>query len=233
MLAYLISRTSSDLWSLLYPKYCAGCRDALQYTEKVICTNCRIQLPRTNFKAGTGNQIEKHFWGKVEVESAVAFLQFLKGTEVMHLLHELKYRGNQDVGKLLGRMFASEYGNSDFLSEIDYIIPVPLHERKLKIRGFNQCDSICNGISEITKLPVLDSGLKRNRFNETQTSKGRFERFTNTSGLFSVNSTKLEGKRVLLIDDVITTGSTLEACINPLNEIGCSVRVAAMASPLD
>ena len=233
MLASFIARTCSDLWSLLYPQYCAGCKDALQYSEKIICTNCRIQLPRTSFKAGTGNQIEKHFWGKVEVESAVAYLQFLKGTEVMQLLHELKYRGNQEVGELLGRMFASEYESSDFFSEVDYIIPVPLHERKLKIRGFNQCDSICNGISEITKLPVLSRGLKRNRFNETQTSKGRFERFANTAELFSVNSSLLKGKRVLLIDDVITTGSTLEACINPLNEIGCSVRVAAMASPID
>lgn len=117
MLASSVARTCSDLWSLLYPQYCSGCTDAMQYSEKVICANCRVQLPRTSFKAGTGNQIEKHFWGKVKVESAVAYLQFLKGTEVMHLFHELKNRGNQEVGVLLGRMFASEHESSDFFSD--------------------------------------------------------------------------------------------------------------------
>ncbi len=151
----------------------------------------------------------------------------------MNLLHELKYKDNEEVGELLGRMFASEYQSSDFFSTIDYIVPVPLHSKKLKIRGYNQCDSICRGISEITGIQTLTNGLARNRFNATQTSKGRFERFSNTKELFSVNSDVLINSKVLLIDDVITTGSTLEACVIPLLKAGCAVRIAAMASPLD
>lgn len=221
------------LVSLLYPLYCPGCDDALEKNERVICTSCRFKLPRTKFIPGSGNQIEKLFWGKVKLESATSFLQFHKGTEVMNLLHQLKYRGNQEVGEVLGRMFVSEYAKYDFFDTIDSIIPVPLHVTKQRKRGYNQCDSICQGVSDMTNIPFVKGALKRTRANATQTSKGRFERFTNTQDLFVVNDASVAEKHVLLIDDVVTTGSTLEACIHPLIAKNCKVSVACMAAPID
>ncbi|MFK7757931.1 MAG: ComF family protein [Flavobacteriales bacterium] len=231
-LRFLKSRIS-DVLALLYPEYCPGCDDALQSSERVICTRCRFKLPRTKFIPKSGNQIEKLFWGKVNLEAATAFLQFHKGAEVMNLLHELKYKGNQDVGEVLGRMFVSEYKKHDFFETIEAIVPVPLHVTKERKRGYNQCDSICYGISDLTDIHTIRGALKRTRANATQTSKGRFERFTNTKQLFEVNDESIVGKHVLLVDDVVTTGSTLEACIHPLLAKNCKVSVACMAAPID
>ncbi len=222
-----------DLIGLLFPRYCAGCFDALQYHERTICTSCKMTLPYTDYKPQSSNPIEKHFWGKVEVESAVALIQFHKGTAIMNLLHELKYRNNEHVGEILGKLFYNYYEPTDFFTDVDYIIPVPLHEKKLSIRGYNQCSSICRGLNELSGIEVLEDGLKRNRANQTQTKKGRFERFENTQSLFSVLNEKVVGKNVLLIDDVITTGSTLEACVKPLVESNCKVRIGTLAAPVD
>lgn len=233
MLKTKIVRAFNDVVSLLYPEFCPGCFEALEQNENTICTKCRIEIPRTNFIPGESNQIEKHFWGKVKIENAVVFCQFHKNSKVMNLLHELKYKGNQSVGELLGRMFASEYKDMNFFEPISVIIPVPLHKTKLKSRGYNQCHSICKGISEITGISVNLGVLSRAKANESQTRKGRFERYANTKDIFVLNEKKSKSTHVLLVDDVITTGSTIEACARLLVNAGCVVSVAAMASPID
>ncbi len=228
-----LKRSIKDLYSLLYPAFCPGCNDALETNEQVICTTCRVELPRTNFLPATGNQIEKHFWGRVKIEQALAYLQFHKDGSTMHLLHQLKYKGKQEVGEVLGRMFASESIHTGFFSSIEVIVPVPLHISKKRKRGYNQCDSICRGISEITDVPSSFGALRRTTSNTTQTNKSRFGRYENTKGLFVLKEKELAGKHVLLVDDVVTTGSTMEACIHPLISAGCLVSVLALAAPVD
>lgn len=229
----LLKKVSSDFVSLLYPHFCPGCHDVLETNEEIICTTCRVKLPRTGFLPHTENQVEKLFWGKVQVESAVAFLQFHKSSIVKNLMHELKYKGTQEVGEILGRICAAEYLKTDFFNEIDVIVPVPLHPLKLKKRGYNQCDSICDGISQIANIQVYNDGLVRNRANATQTKKSRFDRWKNTKELFSVQRSGLTQKHVLLVDDVVTTGSTLEACAHALLANKNKVSILSLACPID
>jgi len=223
----------SDFMSLLYPNPCPGCHDILESNEEIICTTCRVKLPKTNFLPQTENQIEKLFWGKVNIVKATAFLQFHKSSLVKNLMHELKYRGNEEVGELLGRLCASDYLETDFFNDIDVIIPVPLHVSKQRQRGYNQCSSICRGISELTEIEIKNEGLIRNRANATQTKKSRFARWKNTKDLFSVNGTELRGKHVLLVDDVVTPRSTLESCTKALTDQGNLVSIIAIACPID
>ena len=226
-------RIISDFLALLYPNPCPGCHDILESNEIVICTSCRVKLPKTNFLPNTENQIEKLFWGKVNIEKATAFLQFHKSSIVKNLMHELKYRGNEEVGELLGRLCAAEYLETDFFDEVDIIIPVPLHASKLRKRGYNQCTSISKGISELIKIEVENKGLKRNRASATQTKMSRFARWQNTKNLFSVSPSIVSQKHVLLVDDVVTTGSTLEACAEVLVNNGNRVSIMAIACPID
>ncbi len=231
--AKYLKEAMSDFMALLYPDPCPGCHDILESNEEIICTRCRVQLPKTQFLPHTENQIEKLFWGKANIEKATAFLQFHKSSIVKNLMHELKYRGNEQVGELLGRLCAAEYAGQGFFEGIDLIIPVPLHVSKLRQRGYNQCTSICKGISELTATPVEFNGLIRNRANATQTKKSRFARWQNTKDLFSVNGSHLRGKHVLLVDDVVTTGSTLESCAKTLSAHGNLVSIMAIACPID
>jgi len=180
-----------------------------------------------------GNQIEKLFWGKVPIHSAVAFLQFHKDSLVMNLMHALKYKGKQEVGEVLGKMAAGELRNTEFLNGVDFIVPVPLHTSKFKKRGYNQCSSICKGISELTAIPVLEHALIRTRANPSQTRKSRFDRYKNTDELFITSPELAPNSIILLVDDVVTTGSTLESCVKPLLAEKCEVRVFTLAAPID
>ena len=229
----IVKNSINDFVSLLYPNFCPGCKDVLEAREAVICTSCRVNLPRTQFTHNSENQIEKLFWGKIKLEKASAFLQFHNSSLVKNLLHALKYEGAEDVGEVLGKMFAVEKAETGFFDGIDIIVPVPLHIKRMRERGYNQCSSICLGISKITGIKVAYKGLVRNRATESQTKKTRFERWENTKDLFSVNSKKLSNLHVLLVDDVVTTGSTLEACANALISSGNAVSILAMACPID
>ena len=224
-----------DFVHLLFPEYCPGCSGNLGKNEKLICTGCLLKLPKANLASMKDNPVEKLFWGRIEIERAAAFLQFSKGGMTQRLLHDLKYRGNQDLGEKLGRLMADDFADHGWADDIDEIIPVPLHPRKMKLRGFNQAKCIADGMSEIWEKPVSTGNLIRKIHNPTQTKKSRYARWQNTSNIFEVkNPHEFECKHLVLVDDVVTTGSTIEACAMQLNKIdGVKVSVASVAFPMN
>lgn len=181
--------------------------------EEYICSGCNSLLPRTNLHLEKENEIEKRFWGKVEIERATAFFYYSKGSDYRKILHHLKYRRCKEIGEVMGRYFAKELISTDFFEGIDLIIPVPLHPKRMKARGYNQSEWIAKGISRITLIPLDTKSLKRNANNQTQTRRSVFDRWKNVENIFELtNYQDLEGKHILLIDDVLTTGATLVSC---------------------
>lgn len=220
-----------DLISLFYPRLCAGCNIPLVKGEEVLCLNCLADLPKTNYHLYRDNPVFQMFIGRVNISSATSFCTFDKGGRLQHLLHELKYRGNRAVGLKMGALLGHDLMQNIFYEDIDAVVPVPLHPRKEKKRGFNQCVEICNGLAASMNRPVIIGNLMRDVHTDSQTQKGRFERWENVGGIFSVrNSMLLIDKHILLVDDVVTTGATLEACCEPLLKIpGVRVSIATLA----
>jgi ComF family protein len=190
-----------------------------------------VLIPRTNYHLEEDNPVARLFWGRCKIEKAAAFSFYNRDSRIRKLIHNLKYKGIEAIGFELGKIYGESLGKSDFLSGIDIIIPVPLHPSKERIRGFNQSQIISDGISSATGIPVDRLSLNRITVTGTQTRRSRFERWVNVEGIFSVRDpVLLEGKHILLIDDVITTGSTLESCANELMKSkGVKVSVAALA----
>ena len=220
-----------DFFNLLYPDLCVVCAENLHKNEEHICISCLNSIPKTNYHHIPDNPIEKRFWGKVPIHRATAFFHFQKGSHFQKLLHALKYKGNKEIGQLIGKYAAVDLLESPDFSSIDVIIPVPLHPGKYKLRGYNQSEWIGKGLSEILGKPQDTNTLVRVKENTTQTRKSVFERYENTEGIFKcIDMTALVGKHILLVDDVLTTGSTLEACINGLLSIeGVKVSVFTLA----
>jgi ComF family protein len=222
-----------DFTALFYPNLCVGCERNLYRDEKHLCLNCLTQLPRTNYHQIKENVIEKRFYGRAEIQYASTFLYFEKEIITQKLLHGIKYRGRKELGEQMGALFGSQLVNSHF-NEADMIIPVPLHPNKLRVRGYNQSEWIAKGIAKTMRKPLVNNVLKRIIENPTQTSKGVYERWENTTGIFeSENTDLIENKHLLLVDDVLTTGSTLEACIIPLKKIqGVKISIVALAAAI-
>jgi ComF family protein len=219
----------SDFISLVFPRLCQACGDHLMRNEKVICTGCYISIPRTDFHLSPVNPVSQLFWGRCKLEKASVYSYYTHGSKMQKLIHNMKYRGMREIGFEMGKLYASVLKSSGFTDDIDLLIPVPLHASKQRRRGFNQSDYIALGISEVSGLPVEKSCLKRIAGKGTQTRSSRYDRWTNVKGTFSVeNCNVLIGKHILLIDDVITTGSTIESCANELLSIE-NVRVSAIA----
>lgn len=221
----------SDFINLFYPEVCAACNNALFRGETTICTQCLYHLPKTNFHKLEGNPVEKQFWGKTRIFSATALYYFNKGERVQHLIHRLKYRSEKEVGALAGRILGQDLKDSDRFSSVDAIVPVPLHASKLRIRGFNQSDFLAAGLSEAMKTNFYPDFLIRQKATSTQTRKSRFARFENVDKVFKLNPDyPVLPYHFLLVDDVITTGSTLSACADTLLEIpGSKVSIATIA----
>jgi len=221
----------SDFFNLMYPNLCIVCSENLLKNEHHLCITCLHGIPKTNFHLIHDNPIEKRFWGKVPVFRGTAFFFFQKGSPFQKLLHCLKYKGNKEIGQVLGKYAATDLLDSPDFALVDVIIPVPLHPQKHKIRGYNQSEWIGKGLSEILDKPQDTSTLIRVMENTTQTKKSVFERYENTQGIFDLtDKTTLSGKHVLLVDDVLTTGSTLEACISALLETeGIKISVFTLA----
>lgn len=220
-----------DLINLFFPKTCGGCGGYLVEGESSICTKCLCELGKTNFHKQQDNEAEKLFWGKVHIEHATAYCRFCKGGVSQQLLHNLKYKGRKELGIEMGLIMAEEIKGHP-IADVDCIIPVPLHPAKLKNRGYNQAEMIAQGISRKLGIPVEGASLVRTRKNETQTHKNINERYLNSQGLFTLSPTagNLSGKRILLVDDVITTGATLESCARELLKIdGTTVNCIAFA----
>jgi ComF family protein len=226
-------RYLSDLWddfiSLLFPRLCYACGDHLLRNEYLICTGCFVGIPRTNYHLEPDNPVSQLFWGRCLIEKAAAFSFYNRGSRIAKLIHNLKYKGIEELGSELGKIYGSSLKSSGFLSDLDLIIPVPLHPSKKRTRGFNQSELISDGISEVTGIPVMADLFIRKSYSVTQTRRSRYERWTNVEGIFHVvDKEELIGRHVLLVDDVITTGSTIESCTNELLKIE-GVRVSAVA----
>ncbi|MDP4240233.1 MAG: ComF family protein [Bacteroidota bacterium] len=208
-----------DFINLMFPDLCVVCGCVLQKNEHQLCLSCLHDIPKTNYHLMVDNPIEKRFWGKIPVYRATSYFFFQKGSSFQKLLHILKYQGNKEIGELMGRYAAIDLLDSPDFTSIDLIIPVPLHPKKYKSRGYNQSEWIGKGMCTILNKPLDTSTLIRIRENATQTKKSVFERYENTEGIFAINDKMiLEGKHILLVDDVLTTGSTLEACARALLE---------------
>jgi ComF family protein len=213
-----------DLWddflSLLFPRLCHGCGNHLLRNERLICTECYVMIPRTNYHLKTDNPVARLFWGRCLIERAASFSFYSKDSRIRRLIHQLKYKGAKEVGIELGRIYARSLLTSGFFEGIDLIIPVPLHPSKMRKRGFNQSEYISAGISEVSGLPVDTFSLIRSKMSVTQTRKSRYSRWTNVDGIFMVRyPEKLISRHILLVDDVITTGSTLESCANEILKV--------------
>jgi ComF family protein len=215
---------------LVFPRYCAACGNALYRNEDVLCMGCHADLPRTGFHLDPENEVAQIFWGRVPVVNATSFIYFVKGSKYQQILHELKYNGQKKIGPVMGQMFGSELKNTPF-STADIIIPVPLHPSKLRKRGYNQSELIAAGMGEVLHLPVETSAISRAIDTSTQTHKSRYERWENVRYIFHCeNPGVLKDKHVLLVDDVITTGATLEACASCLIPVeGIKISLASLA----
>lgn len=224
-----------DLWddflSLLFPRLCYACGNHLLRNENLICTECYVVIPRTDYHTVSDNPVAQLFWGRCMIEKAAAFSFYNKGSRIQKLIHTLKYKGVKEVGFELGRLYGLSLKSSGFSDGIDLIIPVPLHPSKKRKRGFNQSEIISGGISAATGIPVNVTSLLRASASDTQTKRSRYERWINVEGIFIVTEAEpLKGKHILLVDDVITTGSTIESCANELLKTeDIKVSVAALA----
>ncbi len=220
-----------DILNIFFPKVCATCGDTLVKNEELICFKCRTELPRANHQSSRDNELKDRFVGKLKVEYAWAGLLFYKSGITQKLLHEFKYNDHPEIGELFGRQLAQEINEEKIAEKIDMIIPVPLHPKKERKRGYNQSHYFANGISEITKVPVHTHYLKRIKHSESQTGKSREIRWKSVENAFEVQKpSELLSRHILLVDDVITTGATIEACGKKLYEAGVSkISIAALA----
>ncbi|MBI4646844.1 MAG: ComF family protein [Bacteroidia bacterium] len=200
----------NDFFGLIYPNLCEVCGNKLMKHEHVICSVCLYELPRTNFHNDSENPVNQLFWGKVWIENATAFFWFLKGSKYLHIIHNLKYQGKKDIGIELGKHFGYELSGNEKFRAVDVIVPVPLHPKREKKRGYNQAEMIAMGLAESMKIKVDSKTLYRAVYNVTQTKKTKDERWSNVSSIFNIhNKDELKNKHILLVDDVITTGSAL------------------------
>lgn len=222
----------NDLISLFYPRNCVCCHQTLNKNEKDCCLLCLSELPRTNFSTFDDNPVAKLFWGRIELTFGYSVFHFTKGGKLQSLLHSLKYNGKTQIGEFFGREIGNELNHSGKVPNIDLILPIPLHPKKEKLRGYNQSDFIAKGIAEITKIPYQTDTLKRAVHTSSQTRMSKFKRWENVSSIFEVSKPlEVRGKNILLVDDVITTGSTLESCaFELLNQNAKSVSIAVVAS---
>ncbi|MCP2042987.1 ComF family protein [Pontibacter sp. HSC-36F09] len=224
-----------DFLSLLFPEICHACDQTLARGERYICTECNVKLPYTDLHlhgATELNYLQQRFWGKAPVRFAFSYLHFRSKGRVQRVLHKLKYKGAQELGEHLGRLYGTLLAEHGYAAHFDLVIPVPLHRLKLRRRGYNQSDGFAKGLAEALQIAWSSKVLERVIDTDTQTKKSRLDRWQNVEQVFVVKQAEeVSGKRVLLVDDVLTTGATLEACAHALLQSGCSeVSVTTIAA---
>lgn len=211
----------NDFVDLLFPRCCEACKGALVGNEYLICTQCQATLPRVESDSVAKAAVAAKFVGYQGVKGVVSFLAFTKKGKVQNLLHALKYKGKPEVGILLGKMMAQEVREKGLFPVADLIVSVPLHKKRRRERGYNQSDAFAEGLSEITGIPWSGNALARIRYTKSQTGKTKVERQENVKDIFeALEPQQIRGKRIILVDDVLTTGATLESCLNVLLRAG-------------
>jgi ComF family protein len=221
-----------DFISLFYPRYCRGCEGPLVKGEDLICSNCLLELPRSHYHVERENTFYNKFKGRIPVAYVMALFKFVKSSRVQHLLHALKYKNQPELGRGLGRMYGNDLVNNDYKNKFDLIVPVPLHASRKRKRGYNQSEEFGIGLAELLEIGCTDQSMERTVKTETQTRKSRLNRWENVSEVFVVTKPDLiREKRILLVDDVVTTGATLEACGQSLLNAGCKeLSIACIAA---
>ena len=222
----------ADALHIFFPHNCAGCGSDIITAEHFLCIQCVSRLPHTGFEKITPNPIENIFRGRLSLQAASSQFYFSKGHLVQYLIHQLKYKGNRQAGEYLGAIMGRALKDSGCFTGIDYLVPLPLYADKEYKRGYNQSEIICNGMQAAMQVPVHPKNVIRKRYTETQTKKHRAERWQNVEESFAVlNPEELKGRHILLVDDVITTGATIEACGQAILDIpGTSLSVATLAA---
>lgn len=225
-----------DCLSLVYPRLCLACHFEQPIHQELICTQCHYNLPKTQQYLDQENRFTQRFWGRVAINTGAAIFQFSQDSGVQRMLHNLKYKGRKDIGVRLGEEYGRKLKKMSHFQDVDYIIPVPLHPRKLRERGYNQSAAFAEGLSETMGKPFLMNGLRRIVYNKSLARSGvsRAERFQTIATAFQVKRIeKLRDAHVLLVDDVLTTGATLEACaiqlLENVTDIKVSMATIAMA----
>ena len=220
----------SDFFSLFFPRYCNCCGRSVATGEECLCNYCASNLPQTNFHTYKNNPVEMLFAGKFPVFRATAFCFFKKKNIMQTLIHQLKYRGNKEIGVYLGHLVGLNLLESKDFASVDVILPIPLHIKKLKKRGYNQSECIAKGMAKTMSKPIDNTSLIRIVATSTQTKKNRYARWENTSGIFRLTAPeKLTNKHVLLVDDIITTGATIESAAHELLSVeGIKISVACL-----
>ena len=212
-----------DFLTLFYPNHCLGCSNSLYKGEEILCTRCILELPKTGYHLKMENSIKSRLQGRISLEYTMAFLRFRKTGVVQHLLHQLKYNNHPEVGIRLGKLYGKELMESGFENRFDLIIPVPLHKSRKRRRGYNQSEKFAEGLSQMLQVACDESIVERAFKTTTQTRKTKIERWENVKDVFQIKQPqKIIGKRILLVDDVITTGATLESCGQQLLNFGCT-----------
>ncbi|WOK06209.1 ComF family protein [Imperialibacter roseus] len=229
-----MANIANELWndfvSLIFPENCISCGELLVRGEDHLCTACRYQLPIVD-EAIRDSLLTNKFVYEPKISFVDAFLTFKKSGITQKLLHQLKYKGNRELGVMLGAWYGNQLTEKPGFSAFDIIVPVPLHKRKLRIRGYNQSMAIAEGLSVATQKPVDAELLVRSKFTSTQTKKQKVDRWQNVENIFGVTSPEsVKGKKVLLVDDVLTTGSTLSSCASALISAGAEgIGICALA----
>lgn len=220
-----------DFLNLIFPPTCVACQKELVQGEEHCCLNCFLELPKTHYHLYPENPVLRSFTGRFPLEKGAAWLQFQKGGVIQAAMHAIKYQNRPQLASYLASLAAKEWEESDFFKDIDLIVPVPLHWRKQIKRGYNQADFIAKGLAAVLEIPVNDKFLYRSAYRHSQTTEGRFKRWRNVNTVFALKThLAVTDKHILLVDDVLTTGATMEACLKVLSEMeNCRFSIFTLA----